>query len=71
MLSELKQELLYRAKVNITKNGKYLKTVIFVIFLWLVVMKGGWMEDLISFLDTYLQIFTAKSKLVFISPSVL
>ena len=69
MLSELKQEILYRAKINITENGKYLKTVILVIFLWLVVMKGGWMEDLISFLNTYF--WTHTSKLVLISPSVL
>ena len=54
-----------------TKNGKYLKTEIFITLLYLVVMKSGWMENLIPFLDTYLQIFIAKLKLVSISPSVL
>ena len=54
-----------------TKNGKYLKTEIFITLLYLVVMKSGWMENLIPFLDTYLQILIAKLKLVSISPSVL
>ena len=54
-----------------TKNGKYLKPEIFITLLYLVVMKSGWMENLIPFLDTYLQIFIAKLKLVSISPSVL
>ena len=47
------------------------KLQFFVILLCLAVRKRGRMEDSIPFLDTYLQIFSAKVKLVFISTSVL
>ena len=47
--------------MKITKNDKYLQTVIFVILLCLSVRGGeGLMEDQIPFLDTYLQGITTK-----------
>ena len=62
-----------KTTTKMTNNEKYLQTAIYCYSPVPSCKRregGSWMEDLIPFLDRYLQRITVKSKLVFISPLV-